>query len=172
MQVAALGRQRPNDRLEALEHLALAAEHRAEADLEAPDAAGDAHVEPVEALRLQLGRVAARVVEVAVARVDDDVARLEDAGELLDERVGRVARGHADHDVAGGASISRSRSIGSATVTRPRSGLGRDLRGHRLRAVPRDDVVPAPAARRAIPAPILPSPAIATCMLLLLPSDR
>ena len=49
VRVAVLGRERLEDRLEALDGLVVAADHQAEADLEAPDAAGDAGVDEVDA---------------------------------------------------------------------------------------------------------------------------
>ncbi len=67
---------------------------------EPPDAAGDAHVEPPDPALRELGGVSLRVVEPAVAGVDDDVARLEQLGQLLDHRIGRGARRDADHDMA------------------------------------------------------------------------
>ena len=50
MCVALLGRESGEDRLEALHRLRVAADHQAVADLEPPDAAGDAGVDEVDPL--------------------------------------------------------------------------------------------------------------------------
>ncbi len=135
-------------RLEGLEHLALAADHRAEADLQPPHPAGDPHVEPLESLLGERGRPALRVVEVAVPSVDDDVARLQHAGQLVDHRVGGVARGHADDHVPrrGGVleeCLQRLSDRDATLVLRLRGDVDGDLLG----PVPGHDIVA--AARQA-----------------------
>ena len=59
-------------------------------------AAGDSGADEVQSLRLQRRLAPDRVVEVGVAAVDDDVARLEQLGELVDDGVGARARLHHD----------------------------------------------------------------------------
>ena len=88
--------ERVEDRLEGLDRLAVAADHEAVAVLEPPDAAGRAGVDVPETLRPHLRVASDVVVEVRVAAVDDRVARLEDLHQLVDHRLGGVARG--DHD--------------------------------------------------------------------------
>ena len=63
--------------LEVVDDLLLAADHQAEAALEAPDAAARAAVDVVDALLAQRRRVPDVVDVVRVAAVDDDVAGLE-----------------------------------------------------------------------------------------------
>jgi len=74
VQVATLRGERPHRRLESLEDLALATDHGAEADLQPPDAAADAHVQELEAPGFELSGARLRVVEVAVAGVNEHVA--------------------------------------------------------------------------------------------------
>ena len=59
-----------------------------------------AGVDVVDALLLERGVAAHVVVEVGVAAVDDRVARLEVLQQLLDLRLGGVARGDHDPDRA------------------------------------------------------------------------
>jgi hypothetical protein len=92
--VAGLRRQRREDRLERLHRLGVPADHQAEADLEPPDAAGDARVDEMDARVLGLDIPALRVAEVRVAAVDDDVALLADLQQVLEDRLGDLARGH------------------------------------------------------------------------------
>jgi len=54
----------------------------------------------VEAVSLELGLAAARVREVGVAGVDDDVALLEEGDELGDDGVRRSTGLHHDDDLA------------------------------------------------------------------------
>ena len=98
--VAAVGwRERREDRLERLHRLGVATDHRAVAVDEAPDAAADAGIDEVDALVLHQRVAALGVLEVAVAAVDDRVARLKQRGELLHRVLGRVACGdHQPHD--------------------------------------------------------------------------
>jgi hypothetical protein len=55
----------------------------------------------VQAALAQGGLAAAGVGEVGVAAVDDHVARLQERGELVDDRVGGGTRLHHDHQAAG-----------------------------------------------------------------------
>ena len=64
-------------------------------------AAGDAGADEAEALGLQLFLAADGVRPEGVAAVDDDVARLESRGELVDHRVGRAAGLDEDDRFAG-----------------------------------------------------------------------
>ena len=86
------------DRLERLHGLAVAADHQAVADLEAPDAAARAGVDVADLLRSELDVAALVVVEVRVAAVDDRVARLEVLEQLCDLGLGRIAGRHHDPD--------------------------------------------------------------------------
>ena len=98
--VAALGRQRPEDGLQRRHRLGVAADHRAVAVLEAPDAAGDARVHEVDAALREQRVAALRVLEVGVAAIDDGVAGREERRELLHRRLGRVAGRHHEPDDA------------------------------------------------------------------------
>ena len=60
-----------------------------------------AAADEVDALVLQRRLAAAGVLELGVAAVDDDVARLEQLGEFVDHGVGRAAGLDHDHDLAG-----------------------------------------------------------------------
>jgi hypothetical protein len=93
----AVGRsERPEDRLQGLDRVAVAADHQAIAVLEPPHAAGRAGVDVFDALRSDLRMPPDIVVEVRVAPVDDRVNRLEDAHQLVEHRLGGVAG--RDHD--------------------------------------------------------------------------
>ena len=81
-------------RLEPLDRLVVAADHHAEAALEAPDAAGDADVEVVEALLRQLAGAAQIVDVVRVPPVDDRVALLQVRREVGDDPVHDRGRHH------------------------------------------------------------------------------
>ena len=59
-----------------------AADHQAIAALEAPDAAAGADIDIAQALRLQPRRLVDGVVIVGIAAVDDDVAGLQQRGDL------------------------------------------------------------------------------------------
>ncbi len=96
VRVAVLGRERREDRLEPLHRVVLAADHETEADLEAPDPAGDAGVDEVQSLLLRFAITALRVAEVRVAAVDDRVALVGELQELL-ERVLRDLPGRDHH---------------------------------------------------------------------------
>jgi hypothetical protein len=88
VRVAVLRREAPEDRLEPLHGLVVPADHQAEADLEPPDAAGDAGVDEVKPAHLRLRMPALRVAEVGIAAVDDRVALLGDAEQLLKRVLG------------------------------------------------------------------------------------
>jgi hypothetical protein len=91
-----LGRDRRQDRPERLVRLGRAARHDARAVECALLATGDAGADEVEALGADRLLAPDRVVEVGVAAVDDDVARLEQAGQLVDHRVGAFTGLHHD----------------------------------------------------------------------------
>ena len=82
------GRDGLEQRVEVRDDLVLAADHQAVAALEAEHAAAGADVDVVDALLAQLGRPVDVLAVVGVAAVDDDVARLHQLGQLLDD-VGR-----------------------------------------------------------------------------------
>ena len=98
--VAILWGQRLEDRLAVLEDLALAADHQAVALFQAPDAAAGAAVHVVQPAGADLLRAADRVVEVGVAAVDDDVARLEQRHHVVQRVVGHLAGRHHHPDDA------------------------------------------------------------------------
>ena len=88
------GRDRGEDRVETADRLRLAADHQAEAALEAEDPPAGTNVDEVDALRCErLGAVDV-VAVVAVAAVDDDVVRLEHGCELVDDQAGDCGRHH------------------------------------------------------------------------------
>ena len=91
-----LGAQRVEDRHRLLHVRGRAADHQAVAVVEAPDAAGDTAVEVADALGLEQLLVLEVVGEAAVATVDDQVALVEQAGELGDGVAGRRTAGHHD----------------------------------------------------------------------------
>ena len=72
--VAGARRQRLEDRIEPVDHGLVAADHHAIAALDAPDAAGGADIEIMDAARLQRLAAADVVLPEGVAAVDDDVA--------------------------------------------------------------------------------------------------
>ncbi len=96
--IAILGRQRLKGRLQALHHLGVAADHQAEADLEAPDTARRALVDIGDAVGPQLLGAALVVVEVGVASVDDRVARRKQRHQGLDHILGDLAGRQHDPD--------------------------------------------------------------------------
>ena len=73
--------QRPEERRQPLDDVRTAADHQAVAALGAPDAAGRADVDVVDALRRERSRPAHVVLEVRVAAVDDHVAGRQAGGE-------------------------------------------------------------------------------------------
>ncbi len=89
----ALGLQRVEDRLDLRDVLGGAAVHQRVAVLQAPDAAGDAAVDEADALLGELLRVLLVVRPARVAAVDDDVAGLQQLGQLVDRGLGRGTGG-------------------------------------------------------------------------------
>jgi hypothetical protein len=89
--VADAGRQRLEDRIEPVDHRLVAADHHAIAALDAPDAAGGADVDIVDAALLQRLAAADVVLPEGVAAVDDDVAGLHQLRQRLDGRFGDLA---------------------------------------------------------------------------------
>src|SRR5262245_27363812 len=81
-----------------LDGFLLAADHQAEAALEAEDTAARADIDVVDALTGEHLRAIDVVAVVAVAAVDDDVAGLHQVGELVDDLAGDPGR---DHDPGG-----------------------------------------------------------------------
>ena len=75
-----------------LDRLLGPADHHAIAALDPPDAAAGADVDVMDALGLDRGGPADVVLVVRVAAVDDDVARPEELGQLLDRGLGRARR--------------------------------------------------------------------------------
>ena len=90
--VAVARRQRLEDRIEPVDHGLVAADHHAIAALDAPDAAGGADVEIMDAALFQFLAAADVVLPEGVAAVDDDVALLHQLGERLDGLLGDLAR--------------------------------------------------------------------------------
>ena len=68
-----------------LDRVVVAADHQAVAALEAEDAAAGADVDVVDALLAQLRGPADVVAVVGVAAVDDDVALVQQRGDLVDD---------------------------------------------------------------------------------------
>src|SRR3978361_2303076 len=92
MRVPLWRRERREHRLAPLHGLRVAADHQAEADLEAPDAAGDAGVDEVDPELCRLRAPSLRVAEVRVAAVDDRVALLGELQQGLENALGDLAR--------------------------------------------------------------------------------
>ncbi len=97
--VPAAGSERLPDRIEALDDIAVAADHQAISALEPPDAAARPRVDVVDVLRAQLRGAPHIVLEVGVAAIDQGVTRLQEAAELADESFRRRSCG--DHDPGG-----------------------------------------------------------------------
>ena len=89
--IADAGRQRREDRIEPVDHRLVAADHHAIAALDAPDAAGGADVDIVDAARLQRLAAADVVLPEGVAAVDDDVAGFQQFRQRLDGGLGDLA---------------------------------------------------------------------------------
>src|SRR5581483_9342125 len=115
-------------RLEPLDRALVAAGHQAEPGLQAPDAAGHAHVDERDLLLARLPVPALRVAEVGVAAVDDRVTGLEQANQLLEGLFGDLAGRDHQPDVA------RRRELLGERAERLRR--RRDLRVVRLDLVP------------------------------------
>ena len=110
VRVAVLGRERLEDRLQPLQRRLVAAGHQAEADLEPPDAARDADVDERDLLLPRLLVAALRVAEVRVAAVDDRVAGLEDAEQLLERVLGDLPGRDHHPDVPRRVELLRERA--------------------------------------------------------------
>ena len=93
------------DRLHGRPGLRRAARHDGRAEQRALLAAGDAGADVEEALVLDVLAAPDRVREVAVAAVDDDVARLEVREDLLDEVVDGLAGLDEHHHLAGALEV-------------------------------------------------------------------
>ena len=139
---------RAQDRTERDPRLVGAAGHERRAVERALLAAGDTHADEVEA-RLADGLLAAdRVGEQAVAAVDDDVARLEDLHQRVDDGIGRATG--LDHDDR----RARLLQVRGELLIRERGHefglrvLGEQLVGLRTRPVEHSDRVP--LARREV----------------------
>ena len=72
--IAETRRQRSEDRIEAIHHFLVAADHHAVAPVDAPDAAGSADVDIMYAALLQSLAAAHVILPEGVAAIDDDVA--------------------------------------------------------------------------------------------------
>ena len=137
--------ERVEDRLHLGDVLLRAADHQRVAVLQAPHAAGDAGVDVADALLAAQHVVHLVVGVLGVAPVDDHIARVEQAGQLLDRLPGRLPDG---------------------TITQMTRGAWRPgpaPRGCRRRACPacgRSPTTswPARRTRSAMLPPILPSP--------------
>jgi len=140
VQVAAVRRERLEDRLERLDRLPLAADHQAIADLETPDPAARPGVHVVDALCGEVALAALIVMEVRIAAVDDRVAGLEMLEEVLDLGLGRVAR--RDHDPDGAWLLELVDKLAD------RKGGGRPLPRDLLSSSPASGCRPRPRAHR------------------------
>src|ERR1700722_19599132 len=90
---------------EALDGSFVAADHERVTLLKAPDSAGGAAVDELEAGGDELRVAALGVLVVGVAAVDDGVAPREQAFEACDGVVDGIASGDHDPDGAGGAEV-------------------------------------------------------------------
>src|ERR1700689_1861693 len=89
--VADAGRQRLEDRVEALDHRLVAADHHAIAAVDAPDAAGSAGIDIMDAARLQRLAAAHVLLPERVAAVDNYVVLAHQFCERLDGGLGDLA---------------------------------------------------------------------------------
>ena len=110
------GRERGEDRVEVRDDVVLAADHEAEAALEAEHAAARADVDVVDALRAKRVGAVDVVAVVGVAAVDDDVALGEQRRELVERRLDDRG-GHHDPDGA------RLAELGDEVVERGPDGV-------------------------------------------------
>src|ERR1700733_13201259 len=90
--VADTWRQRLQDRVETFDHGLVAADHHAIAALDAPDAAGGADINIMNAAFPELLAAADVVLPERVAAIDDDVAGFHQLGERLSGCFGYMAR--------------------------------------------------------------------------------
>ena len=105
----------------------LAADHHAVPFLPAPDSAAGADVEEADLAAGQALRATNRVFVVAVAAIDDQIARLQQLGQIGDDPFGGVAAGTITRRPAAPVSLATiSSSVG--TIVTPlmsiRSGFG------------------------------------------------
>jgi hypothetical protein len=139
-------RDRREQRRDPVDDLVLAAEHQAEAALDAPHAPAGAAVDVVDPLLAELVRVADVVEVVGVAAVDDHVAGLQHLGDGLDRLVGDLAGRHHYPDHArllelGGELLERARP-GHPVGLDGLDGVGAHVVAHAVVAVghqPADD---------------------------------
>ena len=89
--VASSRREGLEDGVEVVDRFLAAADHHAITAVEAPNAARGADIDEMHALRLEHRGVGDVVLVEGVAAVDDDVARAEQAGELVDGRLGDLS---------------------------------------------------------------------------------
>ncbi len=90
----ALGSEGVEDGLQPGDVVAVASHHQAEPLLEPPDAAAHTGVDEAQASLGQHAATADRLLVVGVAAVDHQVAGLQQAGQLVDGGLRRVAGGH------------------------------------------------------------------------------
>ena len=126
------------DRLDGLDRDLVAADHQAVAALQAEDAAAGADVDVVDALLPQLLGPADVVAVVGVAAVDDDVALVEERGDLVDDLPGDAGR---DHHPDGprllelADELLQRRAAGRALILELLDRLGVDVEDHALVSV-------------------------------------
>ena len=156
--VPVLGGQGQEGRLDHGHGLLGAPHHEAVALLQAPHPARGAGVDEADALLGQpLGR-GRRLLVVRVAAVDDDVALLEEPGQLGDGVVGRLARpGTITQAARGGDSLAASSSR-EAAGSAPLSAAACRASADRSKAT---TWWPPSSSRSVMLAPILPSPTMA-----------
>ena len=122
------------------DRIVLAADHQAEAALEAEDAAARPDVDVVDPALGELACPPDVVVVPGVAAVDHGVSRLEQRGELGDGALGDRSRG--DHDPDGarrlqdGDELCRGRRAGHPLRTEAGDDVGVDVRPGAPMAVP------------------------------------
>src|SRR5829696_2920259 len=87
-------RNRLQDRVDYLDRLVIATNHEAVTTLQPEDPTAGTDVDIVNALLAQLGGPADVIAIVRVAAVDDDVAFVEDVGQLLDDFAGDPSGDH------------------------------------------------------------------------------
>src|SRR5215213_2634955 len=91
-------RNRLQDRVDDLDRIVIATNHEAVPTLQPEDPTAGTDVDIVNALLAQLGGPADVIAIVRVAAVDDDVALVEDVGQLLDDFAGDPGRDHHPRD--------------------------------------------------------------------------
>lgn len=98
--VGRFGGDRLEQRLDQGVRLGRAAGHQARSVEGAFLAAADAHAQKADAQRRQTRLAPLSILKVAVAAIDDQVARLQERDELIDDRVDRGARLDHQQDAA------------------------------------------------------------------------